>query len=215
MEKYIREYCEDFEFSQIEQLSQTISGIDIKIDIFEAWKEIDGLKHYREKALVTLTKGDKTYECNFYDEHSYGSSFFPVTINEKAYLLFRKTLYGFTLLDADTLTEAYNYIPENVKKGEESFIITGANQLGKLLIFDGCYWAAPYECYVYDYEKKLFANISTTFGIDSLEEIEVKDDTLYISGYAFIDDEESKTVEKIISAEELNIQISENGVKEI
>lgn len=52
MEKYIREYCEDFEFSQIEQLSQTISGIDIKIDIFEAWKEIDGLKHYREKAFV-------------------------------------------------------------------------------------------------------------------------------------------------------------------
>lgn len=215
MEKYIREYCEDFEFSQIEQLSQTISGIDIKIDIFEAWKEIDGLKHYREKAFVTLTKGDKTYECTFYDEHSYGCSFFPVTIEGKAYLLFRKTLYGFTLLDADTLTEAYNYIPENVKKGEESFIITGANQLGKLLIFDGCYWAAPYECYVYDYEKKLFANISTTYGIDSLEEIEVKDDMLYISGYAFIDDEESKTVEKIISAEELNTQISENGVKEI
>ena len=215
MEKYIREYCEDFEFSQMEQLSQTISGIDIKIDIFEAWKEIDGLKHYREKAFVTLTKGDKTYECNFYDEHSYGNLFFLVTIEGKAYLLFRKTLYGFTLLDADTLTEAYNYVPENVKKGEESFIITGVNQLGKLLIFDGCYWAAPYECYVYDYEKKLFANISTTFGIDSLEEIEVKDDTLYISGYAFIDDEESKTVEKIISAEKLNTQISENGVKEI
>lgn len=83
MEKYIKEYCEGFEFSQIEQFSQTISGIDIKIDIFEAWKEIDDLKHYREKAFVTLAKGDKTYECNFYDEHSYGCSFFPVTINEK------------------------------------------------------------------------------------------------------------------------------------
>ena len=33
MEKYIREYCEDFEFSQIEQLSQTISGIKIKSQV--------------------------------------------------------------------------------------------------------------------------------------------------------------------------------------
>jgi len=215
MEEYIKGYCEDFEFSQTEQIFQTVSGIDINIDIFEAWKEINGLKHYREKAFVALTKGEKTYECVFYDEHNYKYLFFSVTIKEKSYLLFRKTLYGFTLLDTDTLTETYNYIPENIKNGEESFIITWLNQLGELLIFDGCYWAAPYECYVYDYEKKLFANVSTALGVDSLEEIEIKDDTLYLSGDVFSDDDESKRIQKTVSAKELDKLISENGVKEI
>ncbi len=215
MEEYIKGYCEGFEFSQTEQIFQTVSGIDINIDIFEAWKEINGLEHYREKAFVTLTKGEKTYECVFYDEHNYKYLFFSVTIKEKSYLLFRKTLYGFTLLDTDTLTETYNYIPENIKNGEESFIITGVNQLGELLIFDGCYWAAPYECYVYDYEKKLFANVSTALGADSLEEIEIKDDTLYLSGDVFSDDDESKRIQKTVSAKELDKLISENGVKEI
>ncbi len=215
IENYIEEYCDGFEFSQIEHFSQTVSGIDINIDIFEAWKEINGLEHHREKAFVTLTKGEKTYECMFYEEHSYEHSFFPVTLKGKSCLLFRKTLYGFTLLDTDTLTETYNYMPENIKNGEESFIITGVNQLGELLIFDGCYWAAPYECYVYDYEEKLFANVSTALGVDSLEEIRIKDGTLYLSGDVFSDDDESKSIQKTISVKELNRLISENGVKEI
>ena len=63
--------------------------------------------------------------------------------------------------------------------------------------------------------EKIFASVSTVFGIDSLEKIEIRDDLLYISGYAFADDEESKAVEKTISAEELNKLISENGVEEI
>lgn len=215
MENYIKKYCDGFDFWRIGTLKKSISGIEIVIDIYESWKEIHDTMNYREKAHITMKKGELSYECVLYDENNYGHPFFNVTIKEKPCFLFRKTLYGFTLLDLDTLTEVYEYVPLNVKNRKESFIISDVKQLGKLLVFDGCYWAAPYECYVYDYDKKLFANVSTALGITSLEKTEIKEDMLYLSGDVSDGDNKCKNVRKQISLPELNRLIEENGVEEI
>ena len=84
------------------------------------------------------------------------------------------------MINADTLSVEYEYFPESVTRGEESFIITDVKQLDNLLIFEGCYWACPYECFAFDYDKKMFLNVSKLYGLFSLEKTELRDGKLVI-----------------------------------
>ncbi len=211
MENYIKEYCGDFAFDFVEHISSKITDILIDIDIYEAQKTIDGIIHHREKAFVTLTKGSLNYQCELFEAHNYGNSFFEVMLNGHSYLLFRKTLYGFTLVDTETLCEFYNYVPQAINTGEESFIIVDVKQIEEFLAFDGCYWAYPYECFAYDFKSKLFVNVSNYLGIASLDESMVRDNKLILKGR----DVDGNDIAKEITKEELATLISKNGNFEI
>ena len=211
MNNYIKEYCGDFDFAFAEHISLKFAKILIDIDVYEAQKTIDGIIHHREKALVNLTKNNLKYQCELFEEHNYENSFFEVMLNEHSYLLFRKTLYGFTLLDAETLCEFYNYVPQAIKTGEESFIITDVKQIGEIFVLDGCYWACPYQCFAYDFKSKLFANVSHYLGIVSLDDSTVKDNRLILNGR----DNNNDGVTKEFTREELAKLISKNGLCEI
>ncbi|MBO5440163.1 MAG: hypothetical protein J6A53_05860 [Clostridia bacterium] len=211
MDNYIKEYCGNFEFDFVEHISSKIADISINIDAYEAQKNIDGIIHSREKALVNLTKNNLKYQCELFEEHNYENSFFKVMLNGHSYLFFRKTLYGFTLLDTETMCEFYNYVPQAIKTGEESFIITDVKQIGEIFVLDGCYWACPYQCFAYDFKSKLFVNVSHYLGIISLNDSTVKDNKLILNGRNSNND----GVTKEFMREELAKLISKNGLCEI
>jgi len=190
--KHILEYAGAFVFDYVEHLSMRVFDVEIDIDIFEYKDQ----RNYREKAHVAFKKGNLAYECDFCDEHNYKRDFHPVTLNGQRFICFRKTLYGFTLINADTLSIEYEYFPESVIHGEESFIITDVKQLDTLLIFEGCYWACPYECFAFDYKTKLFLNVSKMCNVFYLGKTVLQDDELIVYGTDENDSEKQITVHK-------------------
>jgi hypothetical protein len=202
-EKYILEYSDGFNFVFSDHLSKRIFDVEIEVDIFEYSAQYS----HREKAHVILKKGNLTYECDFCDEHNYENDFYPIILNGQRFICFRKTLYGFTLINVDTLSIEYEYFPEPVIGGEESFIITEVKQLDNLLIFEGCYWACPYECFAFDYDQKLFLNISKNYDLYSLDKTELQGNNLVLYGT----DENNFEKQIIVSKQDLFIGITEYG----
>ena len=202
-DRYILEYSENYVFNFSEHISKNIFDVEIEIDIFEYITQ----HSYREKAHVMLKKGNLTYECDFCDEHDYENDFYPIILNGQRFICFRKTLYGFTLINVDTLSVEYEYFPEPVTRGEESFIITEVRQLDNLLIFEGCYWACPYECFAFDYDQKLFLNISKKCDLYSLDKTELQGNNLVLCGT----DENDLEQQIIISKQDIFIGITEYG----
>lgn len=202
--KYITEYVKDLTFYPAEHISQEICGIKAEIDVMEY---SDPLR-YLEKAHIVLEKGDFKYACECVDAHDWDNLFFCVTQNQRTYLCFRKTLYGFTLLDTNTLLEEYDYFPDRVLDGHESFIMTEARSFGDMIIFDGCYWACPYICFAYDHAKKRFLNLSEAYGSKSQTHFVIKKDKLVLIGSS--DRERGKEV--AVTQEELCRLFNEKGV---
>lgn len=201
--KYILDYSEDFVFDFSQHIEKRVFDTEIEIDIFEYSTQ----NSHREKAHAIFTKGNLRYECDFCDQHTYENDFHPITLNGQNFLCFRKTLYGFTLLNADTLSVEFEYFPECVLDGEESFIVLDVKQFNNLLIFEGCYWACPYECFAFDYDKRLFFNVSEMCGLTSLDETAIQDNTLILSGT----DQKDADVQCVVSAENLRIALTQHG----
>ena len=201
--KYILDYSEDFVFDFSQHIEKRVFDTEIEIDIFEYSTQ----NSHREKAHVIFTKGNLSYECDFCDQHDYENDFYPITLNGRRFLCFRKTLYGFTLLNADTLSVEFEYFPECVLDGEESFIVADGKQFNHLLIFEGCYWACPYECFAFDYDKKLFLNVSELCGLTSLDETAIQDNKLILYGT----DPKDANVQCVVSAEDLRIALTQHG----
>lgn len=111
-----------------------------------------GLTYYRtqkkfvcETARMEIFKdGKKIYEC-LCNEHVTEPSFYRYA--DKLWIFFRKDLYGYTLLNLDTLEER-NYFPSSAIEGGEAFIPCEAAAIKDVLIFYGCYWASPYFYYL-------------------------------------------------------------------
>ena len=203
IDKYIFEYAENFAFDCVDHLFNRIFDVEIDIDIFE-YKD----QHtHREKAHITFKKGDLTYECDFCDIHNYENDFYPIILNGQRFICFRKTLYGFTLINADTLSVEYEYFPESVMRGEESFIIADVKQLDHLLIFEGCYWACPYECWAFDYKTKLFLNVSKMCNVVDLNKAVLQDNALIIFGT----DETNSEKQATLSKQDIMRGINEHG----
>lgn len=200
--KYIAEYSEDFKYEFSESLTYEICGISVKVDVWE----YNSNYNYREKAHVLLEKGDLKYECECIDRHGWDNMFYPLNINGKSYLCFRKTLYGFTFLDSETLVEEYDFFPEKVLGGEESFIIVDAKMLGDIIIFDGCYWACPYACIAYDHRAGVFVNLSEEYGITDDEAV-IYDDVLVLRGSDCNDNKKEATV----SIDEIRLLLKNKG----
>lgn len=201
--KYILEYAKDFAFDHSGRISVGVFDVEIYVDVFEHHSKLN----YRETAHVVFKKGDLIYECNFCDRHHYQSDFYPITLNGQRFICFRKTLYGFTLINADTLSTEYEYFPESVIHGEESFIIMDAKTLDDFLIFEGCYWACPDECFAFNYKTKQFLNVSKMCDVFSLDRILLQDNNLILYGTDENDIEKQVTVSK----QDIALGMSQNG----
>ncbi len=162
LEQYISDYLGDSIFTPDEVYELEIGGIRVRVESFE----YDGEPWCKEKARVTMKKGGLSYEFTTIDRHNWPKAFYPVTIDGTHYLCFRKTLYGFTLLNTETF-EDFDFFPEKVLGGEESYIIVDAVSFGNFIVFDGCYWGAPYVFYVYDHQNKRFLDLYETLGLYS------------------------------------------------
>lgn len=202
LQAHIAAYMAVFPFTNTERDVFEVCGITVTVDSYE----YSDLRNHREAAHLVLEKGGHRYECDCIDRHRW--DFYPVTVEGKPYLLFSKTLYGFTLLDPETLTEAYDYFPEKVLEGEESFIITHAQTFGKYLIFDGCYWGCPYEFCAYHHATKRLVSLTQAYGIQAGDHTaEVAGDTLRLQG----DDRNWRPAETIITESDIDRLMTGSG----
>lgn len=79
--------------------------------------------------------------------------------NGKEYFLFTQDLYGYSILDINTL-EDYRFYPRESFPTGETFIWCDAkyNLYNNILIVHGCYWACPYNILLLDLTNPLQEN---------------------------------------------------------
>lgn len=162
-DQYITKYCAGIDFVPGKIITYEISGVEITVQPYTYNNGYMGA----EKAHLTLRRNGMVYECDCIDRHSWNDMIFHVTLGGCDYLIFRKTLYGFTLIDAETLAEVYDYFPETVLNGGEAYIFTNAVPFDNLIIFDGCFWGSSYFYTVYDYVEKRCIYLYDEFQLDS------------------------------------------------
>ncbi len=73
--------------------------------------------------------------------------------NGKKYLMFNRELYGYSVLELDTMKEFHYYPKENMKEGRETFIWTDVfyNPNNNFMAGFGCYWGSPYFYILIDF----------------------------------------------------------------
>ena len=175
---YINEYLASNDFQKIGEENRTFNNLETKIEYFEYHYKISGYDGLKEKTIITITDKANTkhiYECidAFFMPYEFG-------YNSSQYLIFRKSLYGYTLLNLTDFTET-NYFPSRVLEGEEAFIICEAKILKNLLALGGCLWGGPYECRILNLDTLQVANISELCGItDIAGDINVSADALIL-----------------------------------
>ena len=173
-EVYVKSYMKDGIYIESEVTEEKIGDIDVRLTIMKS----DEMKN--QITCVHLNKGKFSYECVLTDDEDW--RYYPLSLNGQDWLCFRKGLYGFTLLDTATLTEILDYFPEKVLYGEESFIITGAITFHDLIIFDGCYWACPYDYFVFDPIKMKFLDVYSKYQVTYHDDgMNVTDDKLILN----------------------------------
>ena len=177
---------------------EQVSACGVQVDA-ETTELSDGYQR-RVCSHVRLTRGAAQYEYDCVGIDFCAQQLTPLHFGGRDYLCLRKCLYGFTLLDVETLFEAYDYFPANCDfaAGEESFICAIVMTFGDYLIFDGCFWAcADGVCVAFDPELRRFVCVS-----DRVEECHVAGDRLVVS---MVDDtpERSFTKSELASLFEL------------
>ena len=96
--------------------------------------------------------------------------------NGKRYLVFRKELYGYSVLDVDALRD-YHFFPEESLRGGETFIWTGThyNRKTDLLVVEGCFWACPSDLLVVDFSDPARVPYPEFFPNDLLRDVDYGD----------------------------------------
>ena len=204
VEKYIKEYCEGFDFKPYKKHSEKVCDIIIESDISLFFEGINR----RTKSHVVFRKDNAVYECDRVNTENLKISL--ITVNGKKCLCFSKSLYGFVFLNIDNLQVEFEYFPENVFNNEESFIVVEARNLGNLIIFDGCYWACPYGIYAYDYVNKRFFNLTGEYGLVYDVEGNILDGILTITGRS----DHNKHIEVSLSEQDVQKLIDKKGTKD-
>jgi hypothetical protein len=78
------------------------------------------------------------------------------------YMIFRSELYGYSVLNLDTLKD-FHYVPSQSFKvqGGETFIWTEIfyNNINNILAVSGCYWACPYSIVLVDCSEPMLPGI--------------------------------------------------------
>ena len=176
--EYINEYLASGDFHKIGEENCIFNNLNAKIEYFEYNYKISGYDGLKEKTVMTITDKTNTkhtYEC-------IDTFFTPYEFEYKGaqYLIFRKSLYGYTLLNLTDFTEK-NYFPSRVPEGDEAFIICEAKILKNLLVLGGCLWGGPYECRVLNLDTLEVADINKLCGItDIAGDINISDDALIL-----------------------------------
>lgn len=163
-DKYIKDY-DQYKFDKSDEIKCTFNGLDAVIEYFDCSFEKFGIKNYREKTILTLVDSNGVkhiYEC-------FETFMFPFEFkyNGASYIVFRKTLYGYTLLNLDNFEEI-NYFPSDVLEGEEAFIICEVKIINDILIFGGCYWGGVYRCYALDLKTLKVIDLSQINNISDI-----------------------------------------------
>lgn len=186
---YLTQYKANYIFTETERQQSELSGIRITVTLYEYDTEAE----HRDRAEILMEKDGLRYRCEGIERTHW--DFFPVTVEGRPYILFSKTLYGFTLIDPETLTEYVDFFPEKVMDGEESFIITHARSYGKYLILDGCYWGAPYEFAALDPTHMRYVSLTEAYGVLAGDHTAaVSEDSLLLRGMSLTDDPVTVTV---------------------
>lgn len=176
--EYINEYLASGDFQKIGEESYTFNNLKTKIEYFEYNYKISGYDGLKEKTIITITDKTNTkhvYECidTFFTPYEF-------EYKDTQYLIFRKSLYGYTLLNLTDFTEI-NYFPSRVLEGDEAFIICEAKILKNLLVLGGCLWGGPYECRILNLDTLEVADISELCNISDIAgEIIVSADALIL-----------------------------------
>lgn len=172
-DEYVRSYVDTEKYIFSRWIEYQIGEIDVRMKIMEC--------EQNEIAYVQLAKGDLRYEFSCLDYQQWEELFFRLTLDGRDYLCFRKLLYGFTLLDIQTLTVTYEYFPMQVLEGDESFIVTDAKAFDHFIVMDGCYWACPYTYAVFDIRTRRFIDLYTYYRVWSEEKgILITDDRVLL-----------------------------------
>jgi hypothetical protein len=199
---YLTQYKNNYTFTETECQKSEVCGVRITVTLYE----YDTESEHRDRAGILLEKDGLRYECEGIERPRW--EFYPVTVDGCPCILFSKTLYGFTLLDAETLTEITDFFPEKVMNGEESFIITHAQSFGKYLILDGCYWGAPYEFAALDPAQMRFVSLTEAYGVFAGDHTaRIQGDELLLKG----ENLEHKPAEITVRASDLNRLMTERG----
>ena len=202
LQRYIDLYKEGADLTYSETDRFHVCGVRITVTLYE----YDTESEHRDRAEILLEKDGLRYECEGIERPRW--DFFPVTVDGRPCILFSKTLYGFTLIDPDTLTEITDFFPEKVMNGEESFIITNARSFGKYLILDGCYWGAPYEFAALDPAQMRFVSLTEAYGVLAGDHTpRIQGDELLLKG----ENLEHKPTEITVSASDLDHLMTERG----
>ena len=204
IEEYIKIFCDGWAFEPYERRTAEIGGVTVESEVMIYSEGI----HRRTKSHVIFKKSDKIYECDCVDLEIPFLSL--ITVEGKPCICFSKCLYGFTLLNVDSLEVEYEYFPEKVLNGEESFIITEAKNFGRLLILDGCYWACPYMVFAYDHNSRRFLPLSDRLGMMFDVNAVIDNQTLIVTGRDMNDAEISVT----LTEQEVINMINESGISE-
>ena len=199
---YMTQYEKNYAFTETEHEESELWGVRITVTLYE----YDTESEHRDRAEILMEKDGLRYECVGIERPRW--DFFPVTVDGRSYILFSKTLYGFTLIDPDTLTEAFDYFPEKVLHDKESFIITHAQTFGKYLIFDGCYWGAPYAFAALDPVQMRFVSLTEAYGVLAGDHTaRIQGDELLLKG----ENVDGEPTEITVSASDLDRLMTERG----
>lgn len=121
--------------------------------------------------------------------------------NGGKYLIFRRDLYGYSVLNLATL-QAFHYFPQRSFTGDETFIWCDVhyNVTNNMLAVTGCYWACPFSVALADFSNPMAETtqicindfIADGWGIyENLEFADWQNDFLELTAY-LADGAESK-----------------------
>ena len=76
--------------------------------------------------------------------------------NGREYLIFRRELYGYSVLDLHS-GEEFHFVPRAMLEGRETFIWTGVcyNPENNILAVSGCFWACPWGTLLLDFSNPM------------------------------------------------------------
>lgn len=172
-------------------------GFELNIDFYEG--EVSGRTISGSECELSDPGGNIC--CRWRNLDNSGE-FFTVLhhSNGQSYLLFRRDLYGYSVLDLQSMAE-FHYIPdrafpEDEKDFKETFIWTDAvyNPQNNLMAVSGCLWACPFSVIVLDFsspmtENEVWAELHEAIddGYDIYDDIEFagweSDGSLTVRGY--------------------------------
>jgi hypothetical protein len=89
--------------------------------------------------------------------------------NGNEYVLFRRDLYGHSVLNLSTM-EDYHYFPRESFEGQETFIWTDVhyNKLNNILAVGGCIWAHMYDIMLMNLENPMIYNAKQVSAYEKL-----------------------------------------------